>query len=116
MSVEKKTAYSRNGVPYTSPTGVSTTLYPISYLADELGRKPTTIRKWEIDGTIPKTPFRDKMNHRLYAEEHILAIVECAERAQIGNGKPISNTRFTKWCFEKFNEINIKLLGKKLED
>ena len=105
--------YLNKGVPYTSPTGIETTLYNIGYLAEQLGRKSATIRKWEIDGTIPKTPFKDSHNRRLYSEEHIQAIVECAERAKIGNGKPISNTRFTKWCFDEFNKINERLLGKK---
>lgn len=107
--------YLNSGVPYTSPTGVKTTLYPIGYLAEHLGRKSSTIRKWEIDGTIPPTPFRDKQNFRLYSDEHIRAIVKCAERAKIGNGKPISNTRFTKWCYEEFNKINAEMLGKKEE-
>lgn len=111
MGSLKRPDYARKGTPYTSPTGVETTLYPISYLADALGRGAGTIRKWEIDGTIPQTPFRDKNNRRLYSEEHINAIVACAERAKIKNGVPMSNTRFTKWCFEKFNEINKKLLG-----
>lgn len=107
----KRPPYADKGTPYTSPTGVETTLYPIIYIADMLGRKSSTIRKWEIDGTIPQTPFRDKNNRRLYSEEHINAIVECAERAKIKNGTAISNTRFTKWCFQKFNEINKMLLG-----
>ena len=103
--------YLERGMPYTSPTGVKTTLYSIGYLAEQLGRKSSTIRKWEVDGTIPKTPFKDKRGRRLYSTEHIEAVVRCAERAKIANGKPISNTRFTKWCFEEFNKINEKLLG-----
>ena len=40
-------------IPYTSPTGKETVLYGIGMLAEALGRKPQTIRKWEISGIIP---------------------------------------------------------------
>lgn len=40
--------------------GVVVTLYPISTLAEELGRTSQTIRKWEVAGVLPRPIFKDK--------------------------------------------------------
>lgn len=109
--MEKDKPYSRKEVPYTSPTGVKTTLYSISFLADSLGRSTKTIRKWEISGIIPPTPFKIKGN-RYYSKEHIQAIVESAEKSKIKPGKPLGNTKFSERCYEEFERLN-KLFFKK---
>lgn len=93
-------------IPYKSPiTGRETTLYNIGVLAEALGRKSDTIRKWEISGQLPPTPFRQD-GKRLYSKEHIDAVVACAERAKLKNGVSTSSTSFTKWVYEEFQKVN----------
>ena len=91
------------------PNGKKVTLYPISILAECLGRTPHTIRKWEIAGVLPKTMFNDAFGNRLYSREQIMIIYQCAEEAMIGReGKPISKTPFSRLVRER-----LALLGKK---
>lgn len=104
MSWDKK-------VPYTDKnTGYSTDLYNINVLANSLGRTSQTIRKWEIAGVIPKTPFKLD-GKRMYCTEQIKIIVECAEKAQISSGKNMSQTTFTKNVFKKWNELFKEIFG-----
>ena len=92
-------------IEYTSPkTGRKTTLYSIATLAEALGRTSQTIRKWEVAGILPETPFRLK-GKRMYSEEHIDAVVRCAEKAKISSGNPISNTNFSKNLYKEFERI-----------
>lgn len=98
-------------VSYTSPTGVETKLYNIGTLSTVLGRTPQTIRKWEVGGTIPKTPFKGSRGERLYCTEHIEAIQRCAERAKIKQGTSISQTSFSTWVYKEFDLIHKKLFG-----
>lgn len=100
-----KTKWGRE-IPYTSPTGVKTYLYNIGTLAEELGRTVQTIRKWEIGGVIPETPFKQN-GRRLYSREHMDAIISCAERAKIRQGSSSTHqTSFTKWVYKEFQRIN----------
>ena len=92
-------------VEYTSPTGKKTTLYGIGTLANALGRTPQTIRRWEISGVMPKTPFKQGFN-RLYSKEHIDAIVMCAEKYKIAEGKSMSQTSFVRHVFKEFERLN----------
>ena len=104
MSYEKQ-PWGRE-IPYTSPiTGRSTTLYNINVAAEAIGRTPQTIRKWEVGGIIPPTPFRQQ-GKRLYSKEHIDALVRCAEKAKIKQGAKITETSFTKRLYKEFEEIN----------
>ena len=103
MSYEK-TPWGRE-VPYTSPTGYKTTLYNIGVVAEAIGRTSQTIRKWEVGGVIPKTPFKQD-GKRLYCKEHIDAIVECAEKAKIVQGSKVKYTSFTKKLYKEFQRIN----------
>lgn len=99
-------------IHYVSPkTGKETTLYSIGVLAEALGRTPQTIRKWEIGGIIPMTPFK-KGNKRFYSSEHIDVIVRCAERAKIKVGTNINNTTFVKRVYEEFQAVNEMFFGK----
>lgn len=97
-------------IEYTSPTGVKTTLYNIGTLAEALGRTSQTIRKWEIGGVIPPTPFKQN-GQRLYSAEHISALVRGAEKSKIKHGSAISQTAFTQRAFKDFEEINDRLFN-----
>ena len=92
-------------IPYTSPTGIQTTLYNIGTLAEALGRTSQTIRKWEIGGIIPPTPFKQD-GKRLYSKEHIEALVKGAEKSKLKQGSSIYQTAFTKRAFKDFERIN----------
>lgn len=97
-------------VLYKTPTGIETTLYSIGTVAEALGRTRQTIRKWEVGGIIPPTPF--KINGiRMYSTEHIDALVKCAEQAHLKNGSAISQTTFTKHIYEEFDKINKKFFN-----
>ena len=71
-------------------------LFYVDRLASELGRTPQTIRKWEVSGILPKPIFKDKNNRRLYSQEQIDAIVECAEKSNVRQGYSVANTNFSK--------------------
>lgn len=91
-------------IPYTSPSGVETTLYNIGYLADCVGRTSQTIRKWEIAGILPPTPFRVK-GRRYYSTEQIDIIVKSAEKSHIVRGKSICDTWFSKRIYRQFEKL-----------
>lgn len=101
-------------VPYTSPTGVETYLYNIGTAAEALGRTSQTIRKWEISGVLPLTPFKIG-GRRMYSDEHIDALVECAEKAHIRAGVKIQDTSFISNIYKKYKEINELLIGSRKE-
>lgn len=104
MSYEK-TPWGR-AIPYTSPiTGKETTLYNIATVAAALGRSAQTVRKWEVGGIIPPTPFKQN-GRRLYSKEHIDVLVNSAERAKLKNGIAIAHTNFSKWVYKGFQEVN----------
>ena len=86
--------------------GEEVNLFYIERLASELGRTPQTIRKWEVSGILPKPIFKDKNNRRLYSQEQIDAIVECAEKSNVRQGYSVANTNFSVRVFKALNEIN----------
>lgn len=90
--------------------GETLELYPISTLAEALGRTSATVRKWEVAGIIPDCLFRGPMGRRLYTEEQIRVIVECAEKSNVRTGYSIANTNFTPRVVEALNEVNKKYL------
>lgn len=90
--------------------GETLMLYPISKLASELGRSSDTIRKWEISGVLPKPIFKDKHGRRLYTQEQIDAIVECAIKSKIRQGYSLSNTNFSPRVHEALEKVNAKYL------
>lgn len=92
--------------------GEEVTLYPIAYLGIRLGRSASTIRRWEIGGIIPKTPFKDTLGRRMYTKEQIDAIVKAAEEAVIKPGLSLCNTRFPGLAKKYMTEINNKYLNK----
>lgn len=91
-------------VPYTSPTGKQTTLYNIATAAEAIGRCAQTLRKWEVGGIIPMTPFK-LHGRRMYSTEHIDALVECAEQSKIRPGTRIQDTAFSKHMYERYAKI-----------
>ena len=88
--------------------GKELTLYYMNALSEATGRNAQTLRKWELAGIIPKTPFRDKTGKRLYLQEHIDAVAESAEKCQIGQGRNMSSTQFKEQVYKKFKAINEK--------
>lgn len=103
-------------IPYTnSDTGFSTTLYNINVVATYLGRTSQTIRKWEIAGVIPKTPFKSD-GRRLYCKEQIEILVECAEKAKISTGKKMSETNFTRNVQLKWQKLFDEIFKNKQEE
>lgn len=91
--------------------GEEVELFYIDRLATELGRTPQTVRKWEVSGILPKPIFKDKLGRRLYSQEQIDAIVECAERSNVRIGYSIANTNFSVRVHEALQKINNKYLG-----
>lgn len=105
MSEYEKTPWGRE-ISYTSPiTGRKTTLYNIGVVAEAIGRTSQTIRKWEVGGVIPPTPFKQK-GKRLYSKEHIDAIVRCAEKSKIMQGSQVSQTSFSQRLYKEFQKVN----------
>ena len=92
----------------TTYKGQELTLYYMNALCEATGRTAQTLRKWELAGIIPKTPFRDNTNKRLYLQEHIDAIVECIESCKIVQGKNIADTNFKAKVYKRFNDRNRK--------
>jgi hypothetical protein len=97
---------------FTLPCGEEIELFYIGKLAQALGRTTNIIRKWEIGGIIPDPCFRDSLGKRLYSQEQIDAIVRCAERAGIKQGKAISNTSFSTWVHKDLAILKEKYLSK----
>lgn len=98
-------------VPYKNKkTGFTSKLYPIGTVALMLGRDTSTLRRWEIQGTIPKTPFIYN-GRRMYCTEQIDIIVACAEHAHLGAGRSISSTRFTIRVQRQWKELFAKIFG-----
>ena len=79
--------------------GKKMTLYPISYVAEsieeELGEARTTqtIRKWEMAGIIPPAKFRVG-GKRLYHQDQVDVICECAKEVGIRQGVSLAMTDF----------------------
>lgn len=99
-------------VDYTTPTGVKVKLYNIAVVADAIGRTSQTIRKWEVSGVIPPTPFKDSNGCRLYTSAQISSIVKSAERSRLKQGKPMKNLKFSDRVYKDFEVLNAHYLTK----
>ena len=86
------------------PNGEYLTLYPISTVAEAVGRSVKTIRRWELAGIIPPSGFRDRNNARMYTEEQIVLITKCAEKAKI-NVTRLGDTTFSKKVYEGMKKL-----------
>lgn len=91
--------------------GKKVRLYYIGTLAKRLNRTTTTIRIWESSGIIPESWFKDKFGKRLYTQEQIDIIIQCAEECDIKQGKKMSMTDFSVECHRRFNELHQKYFG-----
>lgn len=101
------------GVPHKHTlnlNGEEIDLFYIDRLASELGRTPQTIRKWEVSGILPKPIFKDKNGRRLYTDEQIQVIVDCAEKSNVRVGYSIANTNFSPRVFKALEELNAKYI------
>ena len=106
---EDKTPWGR-AIPFKSPTtGKETTLYNIGAMAQAIGRTSQTVRKWEIAGTIPPTPFKQGVK-RLYCTEQIEAVVRCVEKYKVTMGNQIP-AAFSKAVYREFKKINEEFFG-----
>ena len=114
--VEREFSRERVPVKFTTPTGLEVELFRIGTLAYCLGRSPQTIRKWEVGGIIPKTPFKNNRGMRLYTQEQIDIIVKYAEKSHIKSGSRICESKFTENTFNAFRELNKKYLGKDIAE
>lgn len=94
----------RHPIDYTFPNGEKTTLYPIGYLAVELGRDTSTIRKWEVGDVIPASIFRHK-GRRMYTQEMIDLIVKYAEKYKIVQGRSVKNSNFSRYVHIEMNKL-----------
>lgn len=100
-------------IPYKNEkTGYETTLYNSAVAGRAIGRSTQTMTKWEIAGTIPVTPFRVS-GRRMYCEEQIMILMECAEKARISQGRKISQTSFSSQVQKKWNELFKEIFGVK---
>lgn len=89
--------------------GRTTQFYTIGALAKALNRKTVTVRRWEINGLIPVSPWRspsqyERGKQRLYSRELIEAIVQIAREEGVLNpyGRNIGQTRFKDRVYETF--------------
>ena len=75
--------------------GVHVTLFTVGQVAKALGRKPGTIRMWELNGWIPKANYRSPApksetikgktpkGRRLYSQDQVEFLFAAAERFKI---------------------------------
>lgn len=89
-------------------------LLTISQLAEALGRKPVTIRKWEAEKVIPKATYKKpgankdvRGSRRLYSKEQVEALVRIAAEEKILHDKnrQVGRTQFTAKVFQAFREL-----------
>ncbi|WP_019629597.1 MerR family transcriptional regulator [Actinomadura atramentaria] len=87
-------------------------LYTVGQLADILGRKAVTLRKWEAEGVIPPTRLRSpsqdpRARKRLYTREQVQGILKIAHEEGILNSsrRPLGQTRFKTRVAELFTGL-----------
>lgn len=100
-------------VPWSNPkTGYSTLLYPIGMLAQHLGRSSECVRRWEISGVIPRSPFKID-GIRYYSEEMIKTAEEAAERSrfQMSGATSVNNTAFPRNVLQSWRELSVEMFG-----
>jgi hypothetical protein len=100
--------------------GVPTLFYGVGVLAQMLGRKPQTIRKWENAGYFPRSRFRypgsssannrREGQRRLYTRDEIEGVVAIAKSTGVldphGRGSNVGSTAFpaqTRALFESLS-------------
>lgn len=91
--------------------GKEVVMYSIGELAEALGRESQTVRKWEQNGTIPPTRFRDKANRRLYPQEIVEGMKEISDEEDITQGVSFDTTRFKEKAYKLFKKVEKDLLS-----
>lgn len=91
--------------------GSPVTLYPIGALAEALGYKPATVRKWEANDWLPRPRLRGKTQgtgrRRLYSKAQIEIIVKIAEEEGLLDDPllAMSKTRFPERVREALRNV-----------
>lgn len=98
---------------FTFPNGHQEKMYMLDVLSRQLHITMATLRTWERAHILPTSGFRDERNNRLYTEEQINRIVDCAERCHMlsnAKGKKYLDYRayFKKQIFKEFAALNKK--------
>jgi DNA-binding transcriptional MerR regulator len=105
MRPVSKAPFNSKPIEYKIPNGV-TYLYSIYYLARLLNRTTQVVRKWELSGIIPRTPFKTKRGTRLYTYEQIYCVVKCAAHFNVRKGVSIKDTGFTDAVRRGYNILS----------
>lgn len=88
-------------------------LFKIGTVAAALNRRPVTIRKWEVHGVLPRSPYKmpgidDRGSRRLYTRKHIEDLRRIAAEEGIlspnanGKWKAVEATKFTEKAEQAF--------------
>jgi len=85
-------------------------VFSIAYLAAQLHRRPSAIKKWEWQKRIPKPILRTLDGRRWYTQEEVDIYRAIVEEENVRAGQSFAKTKF---CERIFGEINI--LRRKLE-
>ena len=86
--------------------------FTVGNLAEALGRKSGTVRKWERDGVTPPATYQAPSNdprgrRRHYSREQVEGIVRIAEEegVLVSHATAIKSTNFTARVIALFNEL-----------
>lgn len=95
--------------------GKKIVLYPISKMSEQLTlfgfpRTTQTLRKWEVNGTLPPAVFKKK-GIRLYTMDQIRIVCKLAKEFNIRQGHFESNDEFSKEVKKQILEWNRKFFG-----
>lgn len=104
--------WDRNPIIFTVK-GKPEEFFTIGALGNALNRSPNTLRAWEKDGTIPRTPYTKPSDdprgrRRLYPRGMVEGLMRIAAEEGIfypDKGKKITDTRFTIRVQELFKRI-----------
>src|SRR6266478_1568793 len=88
-------------------------LYPVGALARALNRKPVTVRKWESEGIIPRSPFLmpshdPRGQRRLYTRQQVDDLRRIAQEEGIlepspgGKWRSVEKTAFKEKALKVF--------------
>jgi len=78
-------------------------VYPVSFLAQQMGRSTDTIRLWERDGVIPSSYIRAQNGWRYYTRAEIDILVRVAGEEGIRQGRSHKYTNFSKRVTEELD-------------
>lgn len=91
--------------------GVTTEFFTVGQLGAALGRKASTMRRWEREGIIPKATFRVGSEdargvRRLYSRRQVEGMVRIAAEEGVlqAHAIPIKHSRFTERVIALFKE------------